>query len=76
MGAGELAALAIMVVGLAFGAVLIGRLLDRVERAIRMIEDWQTQVRQDLRRLDERVDETHRTIGRLDVIHGGKGRTP
>lgn len=73
MGASELSALAVMVTGLAIGALLIGRLLDRVERAIKLIEQGHEVVRQEMRRLDERVDETHRMLGRLGVIEGGKG---
>jgi len=73
VGAGELSALAIMVTGLAIGAFMIGRLLDRVERAIKLIEQGHELMRHEMQRLDERVDETHRMLGRLGVIEGGKG---
>lgn len=76
MDVGDLAALAVMMTGLAFGAVLIGRLLDRVERVIKLVETWQSQVREDCQRLDQRIDETHRMLGRLGVIDGGRGGRP
>ena len=75
MGAADLVALCIVVCGVAVLCIVIGRLLDRVERVVRLQEQHMEEVRDGFRRADERIDETHRQIGALRVYDGGgRGR--
>ena len=75
MGAADLVALTITVVGVAVLCVIIGRLLDRVERVVRLQESHLEEIRRGFARLDERVDDAHRQIGALRVYDGGgRGR--
>lgn len=75
MGAADLVALCIVVCGIAVLCVVVGRLLDRVERVVKLQEQHMDEVRAGFRRADERVDETHRQIGALPVYDGGgRGR--
>lgn len=73
MGAADVVALCIVVCGVAVLCIVVGRLLDRVERVVRLQEQHIDEVRRGFARADERIDETHRQIGALRVYDGGGG---
>lgn len=69
----ELVALAIIVAAIAIGAWLVGKLSGQIEVLIREVRESHKRSNDEIHRLDLRVDDIHRTVGRLDVISGGKG---
>lgn len=75
MGPADLVALVIVVLACLFVVLVIGRLLDRVERVVKLQEQYIEDVRRGLARADERIDEVHRQVGALRVLDGGgRGR--
>lgn len=71
----EILALAIVLAGLLAGVWIVARLSQQIEALTREVRDLNASYRSEIRRLDERADTLHTTIGRLEVIAGGKGRT-
>lgn len=73
MMAFELCALAVIVTALAVGTWLVGKLSGQIELLIREVREAHKRSGDEIHRLDVRVDDIHRAVGRLDVISGGKG---
>lgn len=69
----ELVAIAVIITAIAIGAWLVGKLSGEIELLIREVREAHKRSSDEIHRLDVRVDEIHRTVGRLDVIPGGKG---
>jgi hypothetical protein len=70
----ELVGVSIIVVAIAIGAWLVGKLAGQIELLIREVREAHKRQTDEIHRLDVRVDDIHKTIGRLEVISGGKGR--
>ena len=70
----EILALAIVLAGLLAGVWIVARLSQQIEALTREVRELNSRYRDEIRRLDERVDTLHSQIGRLEVIAGGKGR--
>jgi len=71
----ELVGVSIIVVAIAIGAWLVGKLAGQIELLIREVREAHKRHTDEIHRLDVRVDDIHKTIGRLEIISGGKGRT-
>lgn len=72
MGAADLIALSIVTVGGAVVCIVIGRLLDRVERVVKLLEQYDDETREGFRRVHDRIDATQQQIGAIRVIDGGR----
>ena len=70
----EILALVIVLAGLLAGVWIVARLSQQIEALTREVRELNSRYRDEIRRLDERVDTLHNQIGRLEVIAGGKGR--
>lgn len=71
---GELVAVAVLVAGIACGTWMVAKLAGQIELLIREVREAHKRSTDEIHRLDQRVDDLHRQVGRLDVISGGRSK--
>lgn len=70
----EVLALSLVTSGLLAGCWIVARLSGQIDALLRDVRQMHDQHRTEMKALQERVDDTHRKLGRLEVIAGGRGR--
>ena len=64
----------ILLAAVVVAAVVAGRILERLDRALALLAVYRERTEHDMGRLERRLDENSANLERLTVIIGGKGR--